>query len=101
MNKKHRTGWMGRLFQALLFVNLACILIVGVLRFVPIPVSAFMLERVAAASLAHQPYQLRYRWLPYERISPYAGMAVIASEDQKFFFHHGFDVQAMAHALSL
>ena len=60
--------------------------------------TAFMrigLERLRA----RQPdARLAYRWVPYERMSLALKAAVIASEDQRFLQHHGFDMQAMEKA---
>lgn len=88
------------LLQGLLWAVLGSVLLIALLRYMPVPASAFMLERVVAARLAHQPYHLQYHWTRYEDLSPYAAMAVIASEDQKFVFHHGFDLEAIARAYS-
>jgi monofunctional biosynthetic peptidoglycan transglycosylase len=43
--------------------------------------------------------RLQQRWVPYDRISVNLKRAVIASEDQRFLDHDGFDVQAMEEAL--
>jgi monofunctional glycosyltransferase len=57
------------------------------------PTSAFMIwQRLAGV-------RINYRWVPLERISPYAALAVVASEDQNFFNHHGFDFDAIADAI--
>lgn len=40
----------------------------------------------------------RGRWLPLEEISPQLALAVVAAEDQRFFVHHGFDLDAIAEA---
>ena len=34
-------------------------------------------------------------WTHWERISPHAALAVIAAEDQRFFDHHGFDIDSL------
>lgn len=44
-------------------------------------------------------YQFRHRWVDGARISPYLKLAVIASEDQKFIDHYGFDLQSINDAL--
>lgn len=62
-------------------------------RFVPPPITALMVIR----SLEGAP--LHYRWVPLDRISPSMVRAVIASEDEKFCFDHGFDWQAVDNAL--
>ena len=42
--------------------------------------------------------RLQHRWVPYDRISLDLKRAVIASEDQKFVQHHGFDLEAIHEA---
>lgn len=44
--------------------------------------------------------ELEYEWVPMERISRQALLAVLAAEDQKFFAHHGFDLDAIRDALA-
>ena len=39
-----------------------------------------------------------YRWTGLENISPELAIAAIASEDQKFAEHHGFDLEAIREA---
>ncbi len=40
-----------------------------------------------------------YQWAPIEQISPYIALAVVASEDQKFPTHNGFDFAAIKEAI--
>ena len=44
-------------------------------------------------------YGVDYRWTDYAEISRHAKLAVIASEDQKFAFHPGFDFEAIDRAV--
>ena len=44
-------------------------------------------------------YSIEYRWVPLEQISPHAALAVIASEDQQFPFHYGFDFNSIREAV--
>ncbi len=69
---------------------------VALLRWIDPPTSAFMLS--AAWSAGDKSYRTRYQWVDYEKISPNAGLAVIASEDQLFPEHHGFDVKSIREA---
>jgi monofunctional glycosyltransferase len=71
----------------------ASIVVVLLLRWFAPPTSAFMLQQRVAG------VDVRYRWVPLDRISPYAALAVISSEDQKFFDHWGFDLEAIADAI--
>lgn len=42
---------------------------------------------------------LRYDWVPRAAISHHAAAAVLASEDQKFFAHAGFDLKSIRSAI--
>lgn len=60
--------------------------------------SAFMLS----ASITHfseKDYATRYSWMDLENISPNVALAVIASEDQQFPFHTGFDFKSIRAAV--
>lgn len=96
-----KTLWQ-RLTRVVLWLMLAFVvsswLVVLLLRFMPPPISAFMLERRIAAIGQHD-FHLRYRWTPYTRVSEELPIALVAAEDQKFPLHHGFDVQAIADAI--
>jgi monofunctional biosynthetic peptidoglycan transglycosylase len=82
-----RWGTGTRIAAALVLLPVAIVLL---LRFVPPPTSAFMLEA------EHHP--VHYKWVPWQRIAPDAALAVVAAEDQKFPTHWGFDFEAMAAA---
>src|SRR3546814_146042 len=78
------------LLWLLLAVLAVTVLPVGLLRFIPPPTSSYMLQSPVKP--------VRYHWVPHERISKLAGRAVIASEDQKFYDHKGFDIEAIEKA---
>jgi monofunctional glycosyltransferase len=62
--------------------------------------SAMMLEaRLEAWSTHARGYQTEFRWVSLEQISPHAALAVIASEDQLFPFHTGFDFNSIRDAV--
>ncbi len=97
-----RHHWLARGFWWLLgvLVGLPALAILA-LRWIPPPTSAFMLGWHLEHSL-HRPAvraKLYYRWVPWEQISPFAPLAVIAAEDQKFPDHWGFDFTAIGAAL--
>ena len=76
------------------------ILLVIVLRWVDPVTSAVMLsDRIAAAIGGDTDFQFRHQWVGFARISPNAAVAVIASEDQKFPYHWGFDFDEIQNAL--
>ena len=43
--------------------------------------------------------RIHYQWIDWEFISPHIALAVVASEDQKFPYHRGFDFQSISDAL--
>jgi monofunctional biosynthetic peptidoglycan transglycosylase len=75
-------------------------LVVLVLRFVPPWTSAVMMERRTGAWLhGEHDFRLRQHWVPWSQVSPYVPLAMVAGEDQKFPFHHGFDLDSIQDAL--
>jgi monofunctional biosynthetic peptidoglycan transglycosylase len=69
------------------------------LRWIPPVTTAVMLERRVEAWRSGRAFRLDYRWITMQRISPEAGLAVIAAEDQNFATHHGFDFVSIQGAL--
>jgi monofunctional biosynthetic peptidoglycan transglycosylase len=65
------------------------------LRWIDPPTTAVHVQRRVQSWFGFQPspqpYQLRYRFVPLEQISPDMQHAVIAAEDGRFYQHHGFD----------
>jgi monofunctional glycosyltransferase len=83
----------------ILSVALGSIAIVAAFRWLPVPVTSFMInERFADAG--SPPLRQRHDWVPWSRISRNAAIAVIASEDQKFLRHDGFDFDAIGKAVT-
>jgi len=79
---------------------LGALLVVLALRWINPPTSAFMLgSRIAAFVDGDYNYKTHYQWVDLERISPQAALAVIASEDQQFPFHAGFDFKSIREAV--
>lgn len=79
---------------------LAIVLVILLLRWLPPPTSAFMLEaRWQAYVAGEHDYHVQYRWVPLEEISPQVAVAVIASEDQQFPYHYGFDFSSIRAAV--
>ena len=99
-------SWLGRSTRAVLsIVLLFVVLSVGfvvLLRWVNPPYSAFMAEaQIAAWTARDSSYLFRHSWVDLKRISPNLPLAVVASEDQKFPEHWGFDVESIEKAYSL
>jgi monofunctional biosynthetic peptidoglycan transglycosylase len=73
---------------------LGSLLPVLVLRWLPPPTSAVMLARTLSEDRTQT-----WHWVDIEAISPYAALAVVAAEDQKFPDHFGFDLTAIRDAI--
>lgn len=74
------------------------ILAVILLRFVPVYVTPLMLIRCAEQLREGKDLRLRHTWVPLGDMSEYMPVAVMASEDQRFMQHHGFDYNAIEQA---
>jgi len=84
----------------LLIFTLASMGSVMVLRWLPPPTSSFMAQQRLQNFFTASESTVRYHWAPYEDISPYLALAVVAGEDQQFPFHSGFDFAAVRQALT-
>lgn len=69
--------------------------------FLPVPYSGVMLQnQLSAWSQGDFKYRSQQTWVAMDDISPYMALAVIASEDQKFPQHWGFDFQAISSVIA-
>lgn len=92
-------GKVGRVVRTLLIALLIVgvigpVVVVGVYRFVPPPLTWLMVQRTFEGRGFDR------RWVPLERISPTLTRAVIAAEDARFCEHRGFDFDAMRKAFA-
>jgi len=89
--------WLRRIFglvwKTAVAAAAAGIILLLLLRWMAPPTSAFMLRQRLSG------IPIDYRWVSMDRISPYAALAVISSEDQKFFDHWGLDLDAVEEAI--
>lgn len=67
-------------------------------RFVPVPITPLMVIRVIEQKMDGKEAVLSHTWVPIEEISMNLQKAVMASEDQKFLTHFGFDLEAIQKA---
>ena len=67
-------------------------------RFVPVYFTPLMFIRCGQQFSAGESVTLRHHWVPLKDISPSLPVAVMASEDQRFLEHHGFDFKAIEYA---
>ena len=68
-------------------------------RFVPVPVTPLMVIRCLQQASRGEKIRMRHHWIPLEEMSEYLPVAVIASEDQRFLQHHGFDITEIMNAV--
>ncbi|MGA0559633.1 monofunctional biosynthetic peptidoglycan transglycosylase [Larkinella sp. VNQ87] len=84
------------------FVLLALLISVGwviLLKYLPVSFTPLMISRKLEASSNDQDSKLYKDWTPYEEISKEMALAVIASEDQAFPTHWGFDFDEIQDAI--
>lgn len=60
--------------------------------------SAFMDERLDIMQQQNPDAELRFKWVPYEKISANLKRALVAAEDSKFLNHDGFDWEGIQNA---
>lgn len=104
-SSSRRRPWWRRALRVALLAGLAfvlgSVLLVGALRFIAPPGSAFMAARwLEARRDGDADLRIDQRWTPLARIAPDLALAVVAAEDQKFPSHHGFDLDAIGSALA-
>src|SRR5271155_4322508 len=97
---------MRRFVRGMLWLGLACVVLsvlsVLIFRWVNPPYSAFMAEsQISAWANRDRAYVYRRTWADLTHISPNLPLAVVASEDQKFPEHWGFDVEAIEKAYEM
>lgn len=90
-----------RTFGTIVLAGLsATVLVTGLLRWIAPPTSSYMLRARHESNLSGEVVsRVRYQWADWEEISPYVAIAVVASEDQKFPEHCGFDVDSIEEAM--
>ncbi|MCB7481940.1 monofunctional biosynthetic peptidoglycan transglycosylase [Christiangramia sediminis] len=83
------------IFKVLLGLFLFSIFIVVVYKWVPVPFTPLMAIRY----FENPDEPIEHDWVPMEDISRHLQLAVIASEDQNFANHSGFDFKAIEKAM--
>ena len=75
----------------LLFFFVSTLLAVIIYRFVPVYVTPLMVIRSVQQIVSGDKPTCKHTWVSFDKISPHLPMAVIASEDNRFVEHNGFD----------
>lgn len=95
-----RRRWLRRILLALVVLALLPLGPVLFHRFVDPTHTAFMWLARSELRAAGRDGRVLRNWMPLEQISPNLRLAVIASEDQKFLDHAGFDLEAIQKAMA-
>ena len=74
------------------------ILAVVAYRFVPVYATPLMFIRTAEQLKSGEGITWHHHWVSLDKMSPHMPVAVMASEDQRFLLHHGFDYDAIQKA---
>ncbi|HHW4679188.1 MAG TPA: monofunctional biosynthetic peptidoglycan transglycosylase [Xylella sp.] len=99
-DKHQRWFWWRRLLIFLMGLAFASVVQVIVLRFIDPPFSMIMIGRhLEAWRNDERDFRLYYVWRDFDRIAPSVPISLVAAEDQRFPFHHGFDFYAIKKAL--
>jgi len=86
--------------KTIIYFFVISIVSVIVFRFVPIFVTPLMLIRTVQQIAAGESPRMAKTWVLLDNMSSAMPLAVVASEDQQFFEHHGFDVASIKKAFS-
>jgi len=88
-----------RFFRKLmLYFFIGSVALTIIYRFVPPPFTYLMIQRLVEQKMDGEDLKLRKDWVSIDKMSPYLVRAVIASEDQHFNEHWGFDIAALQKA---
>ena len=75
------------------------ILSVVAYKWLPVYVTPLMVIRCVQQVRRGETIRLRHHWVPMEEMSIYMPVAVMASEDQRFLEHRGFDLVEIENAI--
>lgn len=81
--------WSRNLF---LFLFVSSVLAVVAYRFIPVYYTPLMFIRLYEQHREGKPFKLEHKWVPIEKIAQPLVQAVVASEDNLFLDHNGFDL---------
>ena len=97
--KPRRRRWRGWWWKLPLLAVVFSIVQVLVLRVVDPPFSSFMaIRQVQAWAGGEMDFRVAYDWRDLDDLSSHVPVALVASEDQAFAMHNGFDMKAIEKA---
>ena len=92
---KKITRWLRNI---LIFFFASTILAVVILKYVPVYITPLMLIRCVETMADGGAPEINHQWVPLERINHNLPQAVMASEDNLFLKHSGFDLEQIQKA---
>lgn len=75
------------------------ILAVVLYRYVPVYITPLMVIRLVEQNAAGEEYKMKHKWVPIDEITHNMPQAVVASEDNLFMSHNGFDLDQIEKAI--
>ena len=91
--------WIGRWVRnVLIFFFVSTIIMVVALKYVPVYLTPLMLTRCVEQAMNGDFPTLKHEWVPLDKMSHNAPQAVMASEDNLFLQHNGFDFEQIYQA---
>ena len=81
-----------------LFLFISSILAVVAYKFIPVYYTPLMLTRLYDQYKGGKPFKLEHKWVPLSQIAQPLVQAVVASEDNLFLDHNGFDIEQIQKA---
>ena len=82
----------------LIFFFTSTLLAVVILKYIPVYITPLMLIRSVEAMIDGKTPAINHHWVPLERISHNLPQAAMASEDNLFLKHNGFDLEQIQKA---
>ena len=86
-------------FRLIIILLLLSVGSVVLYRYVPVPITPLMVRNAISDAIEGKPIRMRHDWVPLTEMSPHLKSAVIASEDQRFYSHDGFDWKEISNAI--
>ena len=85
--------WIRNIILTLFLLSLFFVLLY---KWVPVPFTPLMVIRSVEQKMDHKKVHINHKWVPLSEISQNLVQAVVASEDNLFLAHNGFDFQQIA-----
>lgn len=99
-SKKSSFSALRLIGKILFYIWLSTFAAVVLFKFVPVTFTPTMASRKIEAIMDGKPSEIHSQWASYDEIDPNCALAVIASEDQLFPEHNGFDFESLTKAIA-